>query len=77
VIEEFEHQTKENGWFKHHRKLQDIYWLGETLKEKILNDFYSNEQMKNLLQEKENEVLNGEISSFQAADELYEKFQTN
>ena len=77
VIEEFEHQTKENGWFKHHRKLQDIYWLGETLKEKILNDFYSNEKMKNLLQEKENEVLNGEISSFQAADELYEKFQTN
>ncbi len=74
VIEQYKKQTTENGWFHQQRKLQDIHWLEETLKERIINDFYSNEEMKKFLKIKETEVLNETVTSFQAADELYEIF---
>jgi LAO/AO transport system kinase len=74
VIASFDNQTKTNGWFAQHRKIQDKYWLLETLKEKIIGHFFSDENLLNALKEVESAVENGEISSFQGADELYYLF---
>ena len=74
TIESFSNQTKINGWFDKHRKIQDKYWLSESLKELILNDFFGNEASMNELKNMEQKVLSGEISSFHAAEILYEYY---
>ncbi len=74
VIASYDNQTKTNGWFAQHRKIQDKYWLLETLKEKIIGHFFSDAKLLNALKEVESAVENGEKSSFQGADELYYLF---
>jgi LAO/AO transport system kinase len=74
TVGSFANQTKLNGWFNDHRKQQDRYWLTETLKEMILNEFFEDEQLMNDLEQTEKKVYNGELSSFHAAEMLYELF---
>lgn len=76
VIESFRTHVVSNGWFHSNRKNQDKKWLSETLKELIVNDFFLDAQMVEQLKEIEQKVINGEMTSFQAADELY-KYYTN
>jgi LAO/AO transport system kinase len=75
VIESFVNQTKINGWFETHRKLQDKYWLAETLKEMILNDFFGDDDLVDELKKAEEKVFSGELNSFHAAELVYELFK--
>jgi LAO/AO transport system kinase len=75
TINSFVNQTKLNGWFDKHRKIQDKYWLTETLKEMILSDFFEDENLMDQLHQTEQKVIGGEISSFHAAEMLYELFK--
>lgn len=75
TIESFINQTKINKWFDQHRKLQDKYWLSETLKEMILNEFFESGDLLEQLHQMENKVEKGELSSFQAAEILYNLFK--
>jgi LAO/AO transport system kinase len=77
TIESYLNLTTTNGWFDNHRRIQDKYWLRETIKEMILNDFFGNSHFTNELQELENKVYQGELSSFHAADLLYKSFKAN
>lgn len=76
TIETFENQTKINGWFEEHRYIQDKYWLRETLKEMILDEFFENDDLLEQLKFKEEQVFKGEISSFQAAETLFNAFNS-
>ncbi|MEJ6776051.1 MAG: methylmalonyl Co-A mutase-associated GTPase MeaB [Crocinitomicaceae bacterium] len=76
VIEDFRSHVMSSGFFETNRKSQDNKWLSETLKELIINDFFLDGQMIIHLKEIEQKVINGEKTSFQAADELY-KIYTN
>jgi LAO/AO transport system kinase len=75
TIDSFTNKTKINGWFAKHRKIQDTYWLTEALKELILNAFFTNEEMLQNLKEMEAKVADGELSSFLAAENLYDLFK--
>ncbi len=75
VIEEFKTQSQANGHFSYQRKEQDKMWMMETLKELILNDFFANEKMISKLKEVQKEVMNGKISSFQAAENVYQIYK--
>ncbi|MES2800066.1 MAG: methylmalonyl Co-A mutase-associated GTPase MeaB [Bacteroidota bacterium] len=74
-IEGFSITTKANGWFAEHRKIQDSFWLKETLRDKILNEFFGDEKWLAALEQQEKMVYEGAISSFQAADNLYKQFK--
>lgn len=74
TVDSFVNQTKLNGYFVEHRKVQDKYWLTETLKEMILNEFFEDEHLMSDLEQAEKKVYNGELSSFHAAEMLYELF---
>jgi len=76
VIESFVNHTKINGWFELHRKQQDKYWLAETLKEMILNDFFRNDLLAEELKKAEEQVFSGTVSSFHAAEQLYDLFKS-
>ena len=75
VVKEFETKVKENGHFELTRKTQDKKWLKETLKELILNDFFASSEHIEALNEIENEVVEGKLTSFQAAEKLFKQYK--
>lgn len=77
TIESYLNLTTTNGWFENHRRIQDKYWLRETIKEMILNDFFGNSHFTKELHVLEKKVYQGELSSFHAADLLYKSFKAN
>ncbi len=75
TIRSFENHVKLNGHFEKNRREQDKRWLSETLKELILSGFFADAELVEKLKLNEQRVIDGEISSFQAAEELYEAYQ--
>ena len=73
-IEQFMLSTRINGYFDENRKKQSIYWMYETIEEKLKRDFYDNTEIKDRLKVLEKYVLNDEISSFAAAGDLLQMF---
>lgn len=75
TIESFLNQTKLNGHFDKKRSSQDRYWMHETVSDILLSDFYESASLENLIKKKEKEVVEGKISSFEAAEFLIEQYQ--
>ncbi len=75
IIESFENHVRVNGHFEQNRREQDKRWLRETLEELILSGFFADAELMKQLKLNEQRVMRGEISSFQAAEELYEAYQ--
>lgn len=73
-VEEYIAFTKQNGYFEHHRTEQAKYWMYETINAALLNGFYQNEEMMALVEKAEQQVLNNEISSFIAANNLLDAY---
>ncbi|MDG1331172.1 MAG: methylmalonyl Co-A mutase-associated GTPase MeaB [Crocinitomicaceae bacterium] len=75
TIRSFQNHVKLNGSFEMNRREQDKKWLTETLKELILSGFFTDAALLKELKQNEQRVIDGEISSFQAAEELYQAYQ--
>jgi LAO/AO transport system kinase len=75
TIDRFQNQTMVNGWFEKKRRMQDRYWLNEAIRDALLHEFYANDVIKLKLKELEARVVNNELTSFDAADEMLEKFK--
>lgn len=75
LIEKHELHTKENQSFHQRRQEQDKYWMHETLKELILSDFFENKTQQKAIQELEQKVTRGEMTSFDAAEKLYSDYK--
>lgn len=59
-----------NSYFKLRRQDQERFWFHETIKQELLSKFYNKQEVKERIQEMENEISQGKISSFKAADIL-------
>lgn len=70
MIEEFIQFTEENKFFEHKRSKQAKYWMYESINEQLKSHFYDDPKIDALLKEKEDKVLNDELSSFIAAKDL-------
>ena len=66
--------VKKNGYFDHRRNEQAKYWMYESINEALRDNFYNNSTIASLLSLKENQVLNGEVTSFEAARQLLEVY---
>lgn len=75
LIDSFCNQQKINANFENNRHHQDQIWLKESLKELILQEYFSNPKYAGQLKIMEERVLKGEITSFQAADELMKMYR--
>lgn len=75
TLEEFVNHTKVNGSFLQKRKKQEKYWLHETITDILLSDFYNSDDLSNNIKEAERKVINGEVSSFEAAEKLIKKYR--
>lgn len=75
MIETFAESVKQNGFFELRRNEQDRYWMHETLKELVLADLFENENYQQSIRALEQKVMRGEITSFAAAELLYQQFK--
>ncbi len=70
MVKEYVVKTKENGYFTQRRNEQSQYWMFETINENLKSNFYNNPELSSLTENYKTKVLNDEISSFAAAQEL-------
>ncbi len=66
--------TQKNGFFSYKRNSQSKYWMYESINEYLKDNFYQNELIQQVLKEKEEQVLNNQLSSFIAAKELLDVY---
>ncbi len=75
MIDRFARHTRTNGSFTHKRHTQDLYWMEETLKEKLIYGLHHDPNVKAHKKAIETQLLAGEISAFDAADRLYHLYK--
>lgn len=68
----FKDITFTNGFFEKNRFNQQKFWLFDSLNQKLKDNFYKNPKLKIELKRKLNLIEDQKISSFKAADELYD-----
>ncbi|WP_418696700.1 methylmalonyl Co-A mutase-associated GTPase MeaB [Bacteroides sp.] len=66
--------VKENGYFEYRRNEQSKYWMYETINEQLRDSFYHNPAIEAMLTDKENQVLQGNLTSFIAAKKLLDTY---
>ncbi len=72
IIEHYIAYTKDNNWFHNHRFKQNIYWMHETVDEELKRRFYAKPEVQEKTKKLEHDVMEGKISSFEAARLLLE-----
>lgn len=66
--------VKDNGYFAYRRNEQSKYWMYETINEHLRDSFYQNARIESVLAEQENQVLQGNLTSFAAAQKLLDTY---
>jgi LAO/AO transport system kinase len=77
MIDNYIEFVKNNGYFEHRRNEQSRYWMYETINEKLKSDFYNNEDIQKELKKREELILNSQMSSFIAAQEVLDIYRNN
>lgn len=70
LISDYVKSTKENGYFDLRRREQNRYWLTETIESQLKSDFYANPSVLSKLNDLKDQVQNGKLSPFAAAQML-------
>ena len=70
MVYEYIDFVKANGYFQYRRNEQAKYWMYETINQALHDEFYHNPAIAAALEEKELQVLKGELTSFTAAGQL-------
>lgn len=75
LVEGYISHTKENDFFREKRSRQSRNWLYETIQNRLMDEFYNDPNVRKRLNAIERKVLNGEMSSFKAAQLLLKLFR--
>ena len=66
--------VKDNGYFDYRRNEQSKYWMYESINERLRDSFYHNPVIEAMLGDKEQQVLQGKLTSFVAAKSLLDTY---
>lgn len=77
IIEEYRTFTTKNGYFQKKRDEQSLLIIRETILEQIQQQFYSREDVQQLLPQLEQQVLNRQMSAYTAATRLFDLFSNH
>jgi LAO/AO transport system kinase len=75
LTEEYLDLTRENGYFYSRRRDQAKHWMHETIEQRLKDDFYHHQNVQEQLKKLEQEVQEGNISSFAAAEKLLDIYR--
>jgi LAO/AO transport system kinase len=70
IIQEHPRLLTGKALFEQNRQQQASFWMYETVHEQLRNQFYSNEAVKERIEEMEKAVIAGTLSPFAAAQQL-------
>lgn len=73
-VGEFMGFVRTNGFYDSNRRLQNEYWMLESINESLRSGFYNDPEIESLLPRYRAEVLADRMSSFVAAHELLSKY---
>lgn len=76
-MEEIAVRDRDSGHRQARRQEQARWWMRATIEEALINGFYRNPHISELLPAVEERVRNGQTSPFDAADELLQLYGTN
>lgn len=74
MIEEYREFVKHNHYFETRRNQQAKFWMYQTIDEQLREHFYGNSAIAKLLKQKEQLVLDSQLSSFTAAREVLDSY---
>lgn len=74
MIDRYFDFVKDNGYFDEKRHQQEKYWMFETINEHLKANFYNDPVIQNMLEMKEQLILNSKQSSFIAAKEVLDYY---
>ncbi|PVX49834.1 methylmalonyl-CoA mutase metallochaperone MeaB [Balneicella halophila] len=74
-IQDYFEFTRANGYLNARRREQAIYWMHESINEYLKDDFFNDEVVKKNLPIKKQQVLNNQLSSFIAANQLFKEYK--
>jgi LAO/AO transport system kinase len=77
MIYEYFDFVKSNGYFDYRRNEQSKYWMYETINEQLRLKFYHNPRIREQLLLAEQSVLQGQKTSFVAAQDLLDLYYRN
>ena len=75
TIQEFEALTRENGHFEEKRRNQSRHWMMQSIQEQLIDRFYEDPGRREQIRQMEDQVLKGELTPFQAAQALMDRYQ--
>ena len=74
MIDRYFAHVRSTGYFEEKRRQQERYWMRETINEQLLARFYQDPDVEQLLDIKEQTVLDGRQTSFVAASDVLKFF---
>jgi len=77
IIEDYLHEMNRNDYFNQKRKEQNLYVLQSSIEYNLQQNFNQNKDIKVLMQQIKDQVLNQEISSYKGAEKLLETYFKN
>jgi LAO/AO transport system kinase len=75
LVEEYLDLTKQNGYFYNRRRDQARHWMHETIEQRLKDNFYHHQGVQEQLESLEQQVQEGMLSSFAAAEKLLRIFR--
>ena len=73
TLDSFFNHQRLKGYDLERRKKQDLFWFHETIRSRLLSQFYQNDEKQKEITQMVAAIEAGRISSFKAADVLFEK----
>lgn len=74
LVQDYISQTKQNGYFEDERNRQARHWMYDTITNQLTEHFFENPAVKKKQKQIEQQVLDGKLSSFKAAQKLLELY---
>ncbi|MDR2907058.1 MAG: methylmalonyl Co-A mutase-associated GTPase MeaB [Bacteroidales bacterium] len=74
IVQDYINYTQSNAYFEHKRREQSRRIVSETIDEALLANFYHSPDIKRQLKSALDEVLNGQISPYIAANNLLKQY---
>jgi LAO/AO transport system kinase len=74
IVEQYREATLGNGYFHQKRKTQSLHVLTETIDEQLKHHFFRRKEVHHLLAKLEQEITEGRINPYFAAQQVIEKY---
>lgn len=77
AVEKFKSEMQASGFFEEQRRQQARHWMYQTIERRLRDDFFSTPEVQTGRDSIEDAVLNGDMSSFAAAEQLLEIYRSS